>query len=294
VSHLVAYFGNEPENLACALSSARGALYSKNERGANDGFGLGFVQGGDVLLRKRPRAETSEVDLYGLARDTRAEALVGRVGLAQTDGESNGDAKTDVSVRAEDADPFRFRSWLFGSISDVSPAAFEAVRERVLESTPAFLRRNIRGLSPSEHYFHLFLAFLHDAGLLDQPTPPPMAVHVALRNSLAFVDRLLVASGSKSLKIALAATNGRCFVATGCAFPMRYLHVEGISDCPVCHAANDRSDPQRSGRRVPHEALRAVVVEANRDVASRPGWHDIPDRSALIVGADRQPTISSL
>ena len=297
MSHLVAYFGNEPENLACALSSARGALYSKNERGAqriNDGFGLGFVQGGDVLLRKRPRAETSEVDLYGLARDTRAEALVGRVGLAQTDGESNGDAKTDVSVRAEDADPFRFRSWLFGSISDVSPAAFEAVRERVLESTPAFLRRNIRGLSPSEHYFHLFLAFLHDAGLLDQPTPPPMAVHVALRNSLAFVDRLLVASGAKSLKIALAATNGRCFVATGCAFPMRYLHVEGISDCPVCHAANDRSDPQRNGRRIPHEALRAVVVEANRDVASRPGWHDIPDRSALIVGADRQPTISSL
>jgi hypothetical protein len=295
VSHLVAYFGNEPENLACALSSARGALYSKSTPGgghhANDGFGLGFVQGGDVLLRKRPRAETSEVDLYGLARDTRAEALVGRVGLAQTEGD---DAKPDVSVRAEDADPFRFRSWLFGSISDVSPAAFEAVRERVLESIPAFLRRNVRGLSPSEHLFHLFLAFLHDAGLLDQPTPPPTAVHVALRNSLAFVDRLLVSSGSKSLKIALAATNGRCFVATGCAFPMRYLHVEGISDCPVCHAANDRSDPQRGGRRIPHEALRAVVVEANRDVATRPGWHDIPDRSALIVGADRQPTISSL
>ncbi len=98
-------------------------------------------------------------------------------------------------MRAEDADPFRFRSWLFGSISDVSAAAFEAVRERVLESTPAFLRRNVRGLSPSEHIFHLFLAFLHDAGLLDQPTPPPTAVHVALRNSLAFVDRLLVSSG---------------------------------------------------------------------------------------------------
>jgi glutamine amidotransferase len=258
----------------------------------NDGFGLGFVQGGDVLLRKRPRAETAEVDLYGLARDTRAEALVGRVGLAQIRGDapSNGDS----SVRAEDADPFRFRSWLFGSISDVSAAAFEAVRDRVLESTPSFLRRNIRGLSVSEHFFHLFLAFLHDAGLLDQPTPPPTAVHVALRNSLAFVDRLLVSTGSQSLKIALVATNGRCFVATGCAYPMRYLHVEGISDCPVCHAANDRSDPQRNGRRVPHEALRAVVVEANRDVPSRPSWHDIPDRSALIVGPDRQPVISSL
>ena len=116
------------------------------------------------------------------------------------------------------------------------------MRERVLESTPSFLRRNIRGVSMSEHFFHLFLAFLHDAGLLDQPTPPPTAVHVALRNSLAFVDRLLVSIGSPSLKIALVATNGRCFVATGCAYPMRYLHVEGISDCPVCHAANDRSE----------------------------------------------------
>ena len=195
MSHLVAYFGNEPENLACALFSARAALYSKSARGGNDGFGLGFVQGGDVLLRKRPRAETTEVDLYGLARDTRAEALVGRVGLAPS---ANGDGPSDASVRAEDADPFRFRSWLFGSISDVSAAAFEDVRERVLESTPAFLRRNIRGRSASEHFFHLFLAFLHDAGLLDQPTPPPTAVHVALRNSLSFVDRLLVVDGRRS------------------------------------------------------------------------------------------------
>src|SRR4029079_9705461 len=170
---------NEPENLACALFSARGALYSKSApdgpsgqrtQRTNDGFGLGFVQGGDVLLRKRPRAETSEVDLYGLARDTRAEALVGRVGLAPAEGDAPSDAKTDASVRAEDADPFRFRSWLFGSISDVSAAAFEGVRERVLESTPAFLRRNIRGLSASEHFFHLFLPFLPDAGILDHVT----------------------------------------------------------------------------------------------------------------------------
>ena len=280
MSHLVAYFGNEPENLSCALFLARSALYSKSARGGNDGFGLGFVQGGDVLLRKRPRAETSEVDLYGLA-------------LPDGGGDRPAGSNSDASVRAEDADPFRFRSWLFGSVSDVSQAAFDSVRERVLESTPSFLRRNIRGLSPSEHFFHLFLAFLHDAGILDQPTPPPTAVHVALRNSLAFVDRLLVQSGSPSLKVALVATNGRCFVATGCAYPMRYLHVEGISDCPVCHASNDRGDA-RSERRIPHEALRAVVVEANRDVATRAGWHDIPDRSALIIGADRQPTISSL
>jgi predicted glutamine amidotransferase len=283
VRHLVAYFGNEPENLACALFPARPALQAQGDRAAQsapDGFGLGFVQGGDVLLQKRPRAETSEVDLYGLVKETRADALVGRIGLGH-----------DGNTAAEDADPFRFRSWLFASLGDLDEPAFDAVRDRILESTPAFLRRNIRGKSPSEHIFHLFLAFLHDAGILDQPTPAPTAVHAALRNSLAFVDRLLVGEGAAALRIAICATNGRCFVATGCDYPIRYLHIEGIADCPVCL---ERTDTNQNRRRVQHDALRALIVEANRDVAVRSGWREVPNRSALIAGPDRVPHISSL
>jgi hypothetical protein len=283
VSHLVAYFGNEPENISCALFSARNALYSRGSA-RPEGFGLGFVQGGDVLLTKRPRAETAEVDLYGLIKDSRADALVGRVGLS-----SNG--KDDANTPAEDADPFRFRSWLFGSVGHVSATGFENVRDKLLDSVPAFLRRNIRGKSPSEHIFHLFLAFLHDAGILDLPSPSPSVVHGALRNSVAFLDRLLASAGSESIQLALVATNGRSFVATSCAYPMRFLHVEGISDCPVCRG---RVDLDRDGRRIPHEGLRAVILEANRAIDSRPGWHEVPDRSALIIGADRVPHVSSL
>jgi len=279
VSYLIAYFGNEPENMACALSSARNALYSRGPR-KPDGWGLGFVQGGDVLLQKRPRSDTTEVDLYGLVKELRADALIGRVGLGQ-----EGNTSTD------DADPFRFRSWLFGSVGHVSATGFENVREKMLESIPAFLRRNLRGRSPAEHIFHLFLAFLHDTGILDLPSPSPAAVQGALRNSVAFLDRLLAGTGSEPIELALVATNGRCFVATGCGYPIRYLHVEGISDCPVCHG---RTDPERDGRRIPHEALRAVIVEANRAVSGRPGWHEVPDRSALIIGADRVPHVSGL
>jgi len=283
VRHLVAYFGNEPENLACALFPARPALQAQGgglPRQAPDGFGLGFVQGGDVLLQKRPRVETSDVDLYGLVKDTRADALIGRIGLGR-----------DGNTAAEDADPFRYRSWLFASIGDLDEAAFEGIRDRMLESTPAFLRRNIRGKSPSEHIFHLFLAFLHDAGILDQPTPAPTAVHAALRNSLAFVDRLLVGDGAPALQIAICATNGRCFVATGCDYPIRYLHIEGIADCPVCL---ERTDTNHTRRRVQHEGLRALIVEANREVPVRSGWREVPDRSALIAGPDRVPRISDL
>jgi glutamine amidotransferase len=282
VSHLVAYFGNEPENMACALFSARNALHSRAS--GDSGWGLGFVQGGDVLLQKRPRAPTGEVDLYGLVKDLRADALVARVGLDQH-------GAADGNITAEDADPFRFRSWLFGSVGRVSATGFANVRDKMLESIPAFLRRNIRGKSPSEHIFHLFLAFLHDAGILDLPSPSPAAVHGALRNSVSFLDRLLAGAGSESIQLALVATNGRSFVATSCAYPMRFLHVEGISDCPVVHG---RIDLNRDGRRIPHEGLRAVVLEANKAIGKRAGWHEVPDRSALIVGADRVPQVSSL
>lgn len=283
VSHLVAYIGNEPDNMACALFSARNALASR-AADKPEGWGLGFVQGGDVLLQKRPRAESPEVDVYGLIKDLRADAVVARVGFER-----------DGNTPAEDADPFRFRSWLFGSTGElgdgVAAAGFEAVRERLLESVPAFLRRNIRGKSPSEHLFHLFLSFLHEAGTLDIPTPPTNLVHTALRNAVTFVDRLLTESGSPAVRLAVVATNGRCFVAANMSHPMRYLHVEGISDCPVCHGRVDR---ERHGRRIQHETVRAVIVEANRAVESRAGWHEVADRSALLVGADRVPVVAGL
>jgi predicted glutamine amidotransferase len=279
VSHLVAYVGNEPDNMACALFSARSALASQ-AADKSDGWGLGFVQGGDVLLQKRPRVDTAEVDLYGHIKDLRADAVVARIGFER-----------DGTTPAEDADPFRFRSWLFGSVGEVNAAAFDGVRERLLESVPSFLRRNIRGRSPSEHVFHLFLAFLHDAGSLDAPSPSPAVVHGALRNSMTFLDRLLEGSGTPSVHLALVATNGRCLVAANAAHPLRYLHVEGISDCPVCHGRVDR---EHHGRRIQHEGLRAVILEANRAVEGRGGWHEVPDRSALIVGPDRLPVLSPL
>ncbi len=282
MSHLVAYAGNEPENMACALFSARGALYSRGER--REGWGLGFVQGGDVLLQKRPRADTAEVDLYNLVKDLRADAFVGRVGFG-----------VQGNTSAEDADPFRFRSWLFGSVGEVSEAGFESVRDKLLESVPDFLRRNIRGRSPGELVFHLFLAFLHDAGSLDVPSPSPVLVHGALRNSVAFLDRLLVSVGGDTptapSRLALVATNGRFLVAANGAHPMRFLPIEGISDCPVCHSRLDR---EPDDRRLPHESLRAVIFEANRSIEERGGWQNVPEGSVVIVGPDRIPVVSPL
>jgi hypothetical protein len=276
VSRLVAYLGNDPERLECALFPARLALYARSTDPAPaPGWGLGFVQNGDVLLQKRPRAEATDVDFFALARDLQADALVGRVGLDE-----------DGSSSAENADPFRFRWWLFGLVGETT--GFGQVRERLLHSVPDFLRRNIRGRSPSELIFHLFLSFLHDAGLLESLSPQPEAVQRALHESVTFVDRLLAGAGSPVTRLALIATNGRCLIAQSHGHPIQFLETQGISDCPVCRG---RKQMEAHDRRITHETLRAVVVEANQETPARPGWSPVPNGGALVVGADRIPRV---
>ena len=109
----------------------------------------------------------AEIDLYALVRELKADAMIARVGFGH-----------QGNVSAENADPFRFRSWLFGSVGTLP--GFEGFREKLLHAVPDFLRRNIRGTSASEHVFHLFLAYLHDAGLLDVASPDPAEIKIAL------------------------------------------------------------------------------------------------------------------
>jgi glutamine amidotransferase len=270
VSHLIGALFNEPERLECALFPARGAL-TAHAPGKAIGWGLGFVQSGDVLLQKRPRAEGSEVDFFTLARGLRADALVARAGFDD-----------EMRLDADNADPFRFRSWVFGSIGDAS--GFDHVRDRLLGSVPEFLRRNIRGNAPSELLFHLFLSFLHDAGLLDSHAPSPEAASRALKESVAFADRLLTAAGRASSRLALVASNGRTLVARAGGRSLRYLEIQGITDCPVCR---QREDLGPGDRRVSHESLRAQVVEADSSERPRAGWTNLPAEGGLVVGPDR-------
>lgn len=274
--------------MACALFSARNALFARSTGQASpiEGWALGFVQGGDVLLQKRPRANAAEVDFFALAHDLKADALVGRIGLGR-----------DGNRAAEDADPFRFRSWLFASMGSVP--GFEPIRERLLEKIPDFLRRNIRGRSPSEHIFHLFLGALHEAGILETTSPVPAQVRAALDRTLELVAQLLdgqlVEAGQggahhgRGLELALVATNGRCLLATGCSHPMQFLRIDGISDCPVCQG---RTNLNGNGRRISHEGLRAVIIEADASTQGRPGWRPLPDQGALMIGPDRIPQLA--
>jgi glutamine amidotransferase len=208
------------------------------------------------------------VDFFDLARDLRADALLGRASQGDPD-----------RARVTNADPFRFRYWLFGAVGEFGD--FSQIRAHLLESIPDFLRRNIRGHSPSEQLFHLFLAFLHDAGLLESLLAQPEPAQRALGETVAFVDRLLAASGAASTKLALVATNGRCLVALSHGHPVQYLEVRGIAACQICRA---KQPERKHDRPVPHDKLRAVIVEADHQQGRRAGWLPVPDGGALLIG----------
>src|SRR5437870_2250647 len=100
MSRLLAYMANDPQRVACALHSGRGLLVDETPN--VDGWGVGFYQGGEVLLQRRPKPSTGPIDFYEIARDLRTDALIGHVRKG-----------TVGAAKNENTHPFRFRSWLF-------------------------------------------------------------------------------------------------------------------------------------------------------------------------------------
>jgi hypothetical protein len=277
VSHLVAYLGNEPEHLECALVPARAALHSHTPEQPN-GWGLGFVQGGDVLLQKRPRSDGREVDFFGLARDLKADAFIARGGLDEG-GRSS----------ADNADPFRFRWWLFGSVGVAE--GFAQVRERLLSSVPDFLRRNIRGKSPaSTSSTCSWRSCTTPACWNRSPAIPRRWAAPCARAWPSWIScwpasvRAARAPGGRRHEWPLSGRpRQRLPDAVSC--PSRHRRLHRLPPAP-----GPRSLPTATAGRISHEGLRAVVVEANNTAPLlRPGWTLVPPKARLARRAGPRP-----
>jgi glutamine amidotransferase len=261
---------NEPERLQCALYPVRSSLVWRQDR-QPDGWGLGFFQGGEVLLQKRPRPALGPVDFYALVRGLRTDCIVGHVRLA-TVGKHG---------RSENTHPYRFRSWLFAHHGTIDK--FNEVRPAIMEHIPDFLRRNVRGQTDSEHLMHLFLSFLHDSGRLDDANLPAGEAANALGATLRLVDRHTEEVGGTPSGHSMIITNGRVMVALRRGEPIYYYRIKGIADCALCRES--QGDFARESRRVPHEHLRGVAIIGGATPATAP-WEEVPEGSALAVSHD--------
>ena len=98
---LVAFMGNDPGRLRCALHGAGRHLstfdHPEDDRTV-DGWGVGFYQAGEVLLRRRPKPPSQPIDLSELAREIRTDAFIAHLRTPAIGAATN-----------ENTPPFRFR-----------------------------------------------------------------------------------------------------------------------------------------------------------------------------------------
>ena len=249
---------NEPKRLRDALEPVRETLVA---RGPHQGWGLGYVRGGEVLLQRHPRP-SEDVDFFAALESVASDYIIMH-------------ASRDPAYRGpHDTGPFRYRRWLFAQAGTIE--RFDEIKPALLEHVPEFMRRNIRGKTPAEHVFHAFLAFLHDAGLIDDYNLPLEQSRRAVRDTLALVLSLITRVGGAQTLGNVIVTNSRTMLAVRLSEP---LHVRRFS-----HKRREAGDG--------HEFRAAVIASGSGEPGE--GFEAVPERSVIMVSRDLQMRIVDL
>lgn len=258
---IIACTCNQPQRLPAALSPVRPALIASAPISR---WGLGYIQGDNVLLVRTPRASTSPVDLAGPIAELTTDCAIAQAVR---------DERATPLGGTDNTPPFRFRRWLYAQTD--RPALDELVASGALHAhVPEFLRRNIRGRSPAELVFHVFLAQLSRLAQLDDPNLAPDLARKALAQTLKLVGVEPSALGT------IALTNGRCLI------------VARTSDEPVrLRRLTVTPDERFDDRGV--NAFRGYILIAGPEPVGD-GFEEIAANHAVVVSRDLQVTQSAL
>lgn len=256
---LLGVISNQPERMARALEPVHDVLVAS---GPIARWGLGYAQGGEILLSRSPRLRSEDVDFHAAIQGLRSDCVIAHA--CAPDGLS-GNTNTQ---------PFRYRQWMFAQ--DGSAPSTAAIRTALLAHIPDFLQRNIRGKTVSEEVFHVLLAHLHRAGSVDD-------IHLPLERSLQLVSEALrtwraaVEPAGQDVELGnLMLSNGRSFLAVRLAQPL-YLRRLTI---PAPRAGRD-------------DSFRGVIVVSAPDNPGE-GFEEIPRRAALRVSRDVHADVALL
>jgi predicted glutamine amidotransferase len=277
MARLVGFIGNRPDLGARVIDLEGRSLSARRKPGFTPGWGVGFYQGGEILLKRRPIDDRDEISPVEMTRDVRADILIAHVRLA-----------TVGALRTENTHPFRYRQWLFANTGTVD--GFSTLRGRLAESLPQFLQRSVRGETDSELLFHLFLSFLHDAGQLDRPDVGPAVTTSALRSTVALVDRLCAEEGGGPTALNILVANSESLFA---------VHGNGLMGYRSFHGQRDLErlfgDGGLGRMRIPDYASSRVTLVASDfdDTVLPPEWTRVPERAIVTFSRSDDPVVET-
>lgn len=267
MARLIGYMANRADRLGAAFQHERDAIAGlpADQRGA---WGIGFYQGDEVLHKKQPAPNGEPVEWTSIAQNLKTDCAIAHVRQATVGGFS-----------VDNTHPFRLRQWLFAHVGTI--ASFEEIRDKLRADLPDFLRRNIRGSSDSELFFHLILAGLHAQNQLDQPAPPDAGLLEAIGSAVTTIDKL-VGDGRSTLNMILCNGRAMCALRRGGAFG--FVHRSGIRD--QNEPAQERPRPGS-----PHLSYVMLVAGGQQMPAD---YSDLAEGSVAMVSRDLEIRTHSL
>jgi predicted glutamine amidotransferase len=211
MSRVLALVGNRPD--VCGVAAKKYAhLLQVETHGKALGWGIGFYQAGEALLRRRPLDDREVIEIAAL-NDISAGLIIAQI---RTPGVG--------ALRTENTPPFRYRDWLFAQRGTI--AQFDQIRDPLLERLPEFLRCNMRGETDGEAMFYSFLSCLDEATGLDRDRISAAQIREALRAAVARADQLLEGVNQPAASIDWFVSDGECLVALHRTGTMMYRRFE--------------------------------------------------------------------
>jgi glutamine amidotransferase len=262
---------SRPDLLGEALLEERDVLDVSLPKAA-DGWGAGFYQAGEALHRKLPQPIEGQIEWGGVLDGVRSHVVIAHVREA-----------TVGDRRADNTQPFRMRHWLFAHVGEM--AGYAAIRERMIESLPDFLRRNIRGQTDSEVLFHVVLSFLHDSGNIDSVDVADAAVVGALRGAVTLADRYAHELEATPGSLTMALTNGRQLYVLRRGSPLCLVQRDRLS-----HRGSDPLDPKHAAQ----QAVRYVMVASYRGQNAPTGYRELAEGEVVCIDRDLRVTSQTL
>jgi len=149
---------------------------------------------------------------------------------------------------------------------------------RLLERVPEYLRRNIKGRTPGELMFHVFLATLHDEGGIDDPNLPTQVTRRALSAAIKLVAAEQAKVGiTDAPPGSIALSNGRSMVVARLGEPLRLRRL---------WVNNDKGERD--------DSFRGVLLVSGGDGNPQDGFEDVPATRAVMVSRDLQVSLADL
>jgi glutamine amidotransferase len=243
-------------------------------------FGLGYYDSGELLARMSPREPGRPLDVANELAALEAEVFVLHTGPTASSEDS----------RHEDVQPFRFQDWLMARTGEI--AGFDDFCASIVGTMPPFIRRGMCGNTPDEHFFHLFLSFLFDAGRIGRSNVGTAEIRRALGQAIAAVDAFAEATGHRPSDFSAVVSDGYSLVVTGRGVPLRYALIEGIRDCGVCR--DSRQVSAGGGTGMDHEEVRGVLIVSGSARASSGSFTQLGSGEVLSVTPDTKVEFHTL